>query len=59
MLTKLYVKLQALRGDEGATALEYAILVAFVALAVLAGAMALGGSIGGLFNRVATNVNGM
>jgi Flp pilus assembly pilin Flp len=40
MLTKLYVKATtALKSDEGATAVEYAILVALIA-AVLAGAAA-------------------
>jgi pilus assembly protein Flp/PilA len=59
MLTKLYVKMQSLRSDEGATALEYAILVAFIALAVIVGATALGGGIGGLFNNVAQRVSAM
>jgi pilus assembly protein Flp/PilA len=56
MLTKLYVKMQALRGDEGATALEYAILVGFIAVVVIGGATLLGANINGLFTAVAQKV---
>ena len=47
-------KLRAFWDDEqGATAIEYGLIAALVAVAVIAGASALGVNISGLFNSIA------
>ena len=40
-------------GDEGADAAEYALVIGLVALAIVAGAFALGGQLGNAFNSAA------
>ena len=42
------------RDERGATAIEYAMLVVFIALAIAVGATALGKGINDLFGRVGT-----
>ena len=42
-----------LRDEEGASAIEYALLVALIALAITAGATTLGTKIGAMFNSAA------
>jgi pilus assembly protein Flp/PilA len=44
------------KGEVGATAAEYALLVTLIAIAIIAGATALGGSINGRLNSTATSV---
>lgn len=49
------------KDESGATAIEYGLIAALIALAIVAGATTLGNEIGNLFNRVgkklkATNV---
>jgi pilus assembly protein Flp/PilA len=56
MLTKLYVKAQSLRGDEGATALEYGILVAVIAIIVAGGASVFGLQLKAFFESIAGQV---
>lgn len=41
------------RGDEGATMVEYALIVVFIALVVVLGATLLGNSISSLFSSIA------
>ena len=41
-LTKVQARLNSLRAEDGATAVEYGILVAAIAVAVTAGALVLG-----------------
>ena len=48
------------KDEEGATAIEYALIAGLIAVAIIVALTALGGSIGNLFNDVAdklTNVN--
>ena len=59
MFTKLYVKAQSLRNEEGATALEYGILVALIALVIIAGVTAFGGALNTFFSGIAGQVKGM
>lgn len=61
MLTKLYVAVQSflMSDDEGATALEYGLLIGLIALAIVIGATALGTGLGGMFSDVATKVEGI
>jgi pilus assembly protein Flp/PilA len=44
------------RSETGATAAEYALLVALIAVAIIAGARALGGSINSKLNTTATTI---
>lgn len=53
LVMKLYIQLQLfVRRREGATAIEYVILVAIVALVILAAGTGLGTSITNFFTRV-------
>lgn len=58
MLTKLYVAVQSffMRDDEGATALEYGLLVGLIALAIVVAVGLLGTNLNTMFNAVATRV---
>ncbi len=42
-----------IRDEEGATMVEYGLLVAFIALVALVGVQALGGGLNGLFGNIA------
>jgi pilus assembly protein Flp/PilA len=51
--------LEKLFGDRaGATAIEYGLIAALVAVAIVGGLQALSGSLNGAFNSIATTVNG-
>lgn len=55
-MVKAYVYLQnraARTKDEGATAVEYGLMVALIAVAIIATVTALGGSLNDLFTQVA------
>jgi pilus assembly protein Flp/PilA len=47
------------RDQSGATAMEYAMLVVFIGLAIAVGAQALGGGLSNMFNNIATTLNGV
>lgn len=54
MLKQLYVRARNwVECDEGATALEYGILVALIALIIVAGVTAFGGALNGFFQGIA------
>jgi pilus assembly protein Flp/PilA len=56
-MTKFIINLRALlNGDRGASAVEYALLVGLIAIAVIAGVVLLGQNLGGTFNKVATTL---
>ena len=55
-LVKFQVKIAALRSDRGATAVEYGLMVALIAIVVIAAVTTLGKNLSGLFNTVATSV---
>ncbi len=56
MLTRL-VKLQSkLNNDRGATAVEYGLMVALIAIVIIVAVGLLGGNLSTLFNKVATSV---
>lgn len=46
-----------LRKRDGATAIEYGLIAALIALVIIAGATALGQAINGKFNSIATSVS--
>lgn len=45
------------RDEDGATAIEYGLLAALVALGIVVGATALGAELGLFFNRIATRLS--
>lgn len=47
---------QILNRADGATAIEYAMICAVIVLVALVGIVALGNSVGGQYNNVASNV---
>lgn len=50
--------LQSVRhGEEGVTAIEYALIAVLIAVALIAGASALGDNINASFDNIATQVN--
>ncbi|MDA3936539.1 MAG: Flp family type IVb pilin [Actinomycetota bacterium] len=53
-MTKLYVKASTmLKADEGATAVEYGLMVALIAVVIIAGVTLLGDNLLALFNEIA------
>ena len=48
----IYRGLARLQGEHGATAVEYALLVALIAVAIIAAVTALGGGLNNLFTNV-------
>ena len=46
----------AKRDDEGATAVEYGLMVALIAVAIIAMVSALGGKLGALFTEIAAAI---
>ncbi len=59
MLTKLYVKAQGLMAqDDGATAVEYGLMVAAIAVAIILVVFALGDQLAALFQRVVDAIAG-
>lgn len=48
-----------LRDEEGVTAIEYGLIAALIALAIIVGATALGGGLNNLFQRIANILNGL
>lgn len=43
--------------ESGATAIEYGLIAALIAVGIIAAATALGGSLSGLFNTISTELN--
>lgn len=53
MLTKLYVRTRTmLESDEGATAVEYGLMVAGIAVVIITAVWALGGGLADLFDYI-------
>ncbi len=59
-MNEFVAKLHALRAshDQGATALEYGLLVALIAVAIIGAVTALGGGIGDTFDGVTEHLTG-
>jgi len=55
-LVKFQAKVAALRGDRGATAVEYGLMVALIAIVIIVAVTLLGTNLSTLFNNVATKV---
>jgi len=55
-IVKFQVKIAALRSDRGATAVEYGLMVALIAIAIILAVTFLGTQVSSLFQSVATKV---
>ena len=55
-LVKLQVKAAALRNDRGATAVEYGLMVALIAVVIIVAVALLGTNLNTLFQKVAASV---
>jgi len=55
-MTKALIKLQQLRSEKGATAVEYGLMVALIAIVIIVAVALLGTNLSSLFNKVATSV---
>jgi pilus assembly protein Flp/PilA len=58
MLLGLYTRLQALRNEDGASAVEYGLLVALIAVVIIAAVTLLGLSLEDIFDSVADAIGG-
>jgi len=47
-----------LKDENGATAIEYGLIAALISIAVITGALAVGGSLGDLYEMVSSKVTG-
>jgi pilus assembly protein Flp/PilA len=55
-LVKFQTKFAAMRDDRGATAVEYGLMVALIAIVIITAVALLGTKLSGLFNTVAQSV---
>ena len=55
-LVKLQTKVATLRDDRGATAVEYGLMVALIAIVIIGAVTVLGTNLSNLFGDVATSV---
>jgi pilus assembly protein Flp/PilA len=55
-LVKFQVKVAALRSDRGATAVEYGLMVALIAIVIIVAVTLLGTNLSTMFHDVATSV---
>ena len=46
-----------IKDESGATAIEYGLIAALIAVAMIGGASAIGGALSGKFNSVATSIS--
>jgi pilus assembly protein Flp/PilA len=52
LINKIQIRLMELKDDRGATAVEYGLMVALIAVAIIATVRALGVGLDGLFQQV-------
>ena len=55
-IVKFQVKVAALRGDRGATAVEYGLMVALIAIVIIGAVTVLGTNLNTVFTTVGTSV---
>ena len=46
-----------IKNNKGATAIEYGLIAALIAVGIIAAATTLGGGLSGLFNKISTKLN--
>jgi len=51
------IKSRLVRDEEGATAVEYGLIVGLIAVAIIAAVIAMSGALSGLFNDIAGDLN--
>jgi len=56
ILIRVQVRVASMRTDRGATAIEYALMAALIALVIIVAVTLLGKNLSSLFNRGATSV---
>jgi len=56
---RYFKAVESLRGEKGATAVEYALIVGLIAAAIIGAVSALGDEIAALFDRIATQLAGI
>jgi pilus assembly protein Flp/PilA len=54
---RMSVLARFVKDESGATAIEYGLIAALIAVAIIAAATTLGGSLGSLFNRIGNKLN--
>jgi pilus assembly protein Flp/PilA len=55
-MRKTIARLHAVRSEQGATAVEYGLMVALIAIVIIVAVALLGNNLSGLFNSVAQSV---
>lgn len=55
-MTKALTKLQQLRSEKGATAVEYGLMVALIAIVIIAAVALIGNNLNDVFNEVANSL---
>jgi pilus assembly protein Flp/PilA len=55
-IAKLQTSMTTRRSEEGATAVEYGLMVALIAIVIIAAVILLGGKLSSLFNQVAGSI---
>jgi pilus assembly protein Flp/PilA len=55
-MTKALVKLQQIRDEKGATAVEYGLMVALIAVVIIVAVYFLGTTLSDLFNQVGNSI---
>ncbi len=55
-MLRAFVKLQNLRSEKGATAVEYGLMVALIAVVIIVAVRTLGTNLSGLFTQVSADV---
>ena len=55
-MTRTIARLQGVRSEQGATAVEYGLMVALIAIVIIVAVALLGTNLSGLFGTVASNV---
>jgi pilus assembly protein Flp/PilA len=53
---KAIARLQKIKSERGATAVEYGLMVALIAIVIIVAVALLGDNLSGLFNKVASSV---
>jgi pilus assembly protein Flp/PilA len=56
LYTRALARINSLRSEDGATAVEYGLMVALIAVVVIGGVTAIGLALSGVFNGVATKL---
>ena len=59
MVTYVLARLRLLNQEKGATAVEYALMVALIAVFIIGAVTLLGGAISDLFTRIANTLAGL